>query len=183
MSTAEARWVLRESTRGWHVRVESQQVFSRLVSPHVSLRDVARALQVLYRFHAAVEPLLLRHFDAVAALPYQSRLPCLCADVLALGGEVPVLANPMEEVCAEAAWGYRYVVEGSMLGGAVISRHLHKHLPDAQTIRYYSNVVPGGWPAFLGQMEVALATDAARRLASEAACRAFELLCQGCSAA
>ncbi|MCB1989452.1 MAG: biliverdin-producing heme oxygenase, partial [Burkholderiaceae bacterium] len=134
---AEARWVLRAATQGWHVRVESQQVFARLVSPQVSLRDVAQALQVLYRFHAAVEPLLLRHFDAVAALPYQPRLPCLCADVLALGGEVPVLENSRAEVCAEAAWGYRYVVEGSMLGGAVISRHLHKHLPNAKTVRYY----------------------------------------------
>ena len=182
MSMAEARWVLRAATQGWHVRVESQQVFARLVSPQVSLRDVAQALQVLSRFHAAVEPRLLRHFDAVAALPYQPRLPCLCADVLALGGEVPVLENSRAEVCAEAAWGYRYVVEGSMLGGAVISRHLHKHLPNAKTVRYYSDVVPGSWPAFLGQMEVALATDAARRLASDAACQAFELLCEGCAA-
>lgn len=50
MSMAEARWVLRAATQGWHVRVESQQVFARLVSPQVSLRDVAQALQVLYRY-------------------------------------------------------------------------------------------------------------------------------------
>lgn len=82
-------------------------------------------------FHLAYEPAAARHPDFAAFTADRHRLPQLREDLAALG----VPAAEIEAVAPEAraahlfddaarGWGSLYVVEGSTLGGAVITKAL-----------------------------------------------------------
>lgn len=143
----------------------------------------AAVLQVFDAFLAAWEP------AAAAALPLRwqgwlqqrSRRPFLQQDLRALGipragasGPVPTLPN------AAAAWGSVYVLEGSALGGQLITRNLAEAglRPDAGAAYFHGwgEATGSMWHDFRELLAAQLAEPAALAAACDAACRTFDTL-------
>jgi len=112
---------LRAATRPHHDRIDALINLRRLQERG----HYRRVLQVLDAFLAAWEP-------AVAnALPQRrewlharSRRPFLQQDLCVIGASGGVAATIAPMPSAAAAWGSVYVIEGSALGGTMISRSL-----------------------------------------------------------
>lgn len=136
---------LRESTRELHAALDSS----------VAVLDSApRYAAFLQASLAAVEPL-------EAQLPgteWVARAPLLRADLAQLGAHegttrsvpVPVLDN------AAAVFGARYVIEGSSLGGAVISRSVQAALGADAPVRYltvHGAELGARWRAFMNELD------------------------------
>jgi heme oxygenase len=121
---------LRQETAAPHRRVEA---LLDLLSPTM---DIERYAQTLRRLHRAWVP-LEAHLTACCPPDDRTlwqgreRAHRLAADLASLGIVPPpsfVPAAPLPDVRNRSAWlGAVYVVEGSTLGGQVISRHLHQH--------------------------------------------------------
>ncbi len=81
---------------------------------------------------------------------WKGRKEALYADLAALGLSLPSF-EPLDWPRGEAArWGAAYVLEGSRLGGAMLSRVVPEGLPRA----YLSSVhAPGAWRGFLAALD------------------------------
>lgn len=120
---------LKEATRSQHEETESVvDVMNRAFD----LNDYKTLIRNFSRFYAAYEPKLPVAELAAKGFDYETRrkLPSLQADARALG---LVIDGPeydqLPDVSSVAkAFGSLYVIEGSTLGGQVISRHLKQHL-------------------------------------------------------
>lgn len=119
---------LKESTRHQHEAVEgSVDVMSKLFS----LEDYMRLISKFRSFYAAYEPILPYADLKAAGFDYHERrkLPSLDADAKALGLETFADFTDVPDVSSlPKAFGSIYVIEGSTLGGQIISRHLKDHL-------------------------------------------------------
>jgi len=119
---------LKESTREQHEAVESAvDVMNRMFT----LDDYKALIGRFRKFYAAYEPTLPIKELRDAGFDYNTRrkLPSLNADaeVLGITGEESFDELPTISTLAKA-FGSLYVIEGSTLGGQVISRHLKEHL-------------------------------------------------------
>lgn len=129
-SNSCAAKVLRQLTQDRHRAVEALPIFRRLLLAEVTLADYAAVLTTHYRFYTVVEPVLVAN-DALG-LSYQARLPLLTRDLTALGCPLPASTNHSLTIPTKAAaCGCRYVIEGSALGGNIITAHLRARLGDA----------------------------------------------------
>jgi|SRR5690554_6732347 len=142
---------LRQATYSSHRRIEQNARLARLLA-----KDLSRAeyQEVLARLLGFVEPLEER-LQALpeapliqAALGKRTKAPWLVRDLLSLGSSPEAIASiprasdpdlPAVRSLAEAA-GVLYVLEGSTLGGQLISRHLAQSL----------GVTPGQGGSFYG---------------------------------
>ena len=119
---------LKESTRQQHDDVEGAvDVMSKLFS----LDDYKRMIAKFRSFYSAYEPTLPYVELKAAGFDYDERrkLPSLDADAKILGLEDIDTFNELPDVSSlSKAFGSIYVIEGSTLGGQVISRHLKEHL-------------------------------------------------------
>jgi heme oxygenase len=121
---------LRRETREEHKRIEAAL---DLLSPALNLD---RYLQILKRFHGAMPP-LERVMEERCPERYRSlwrgrqKAHRLQADLECFGVTTPASQAPaalLPQISSVFHWlGSFYVVEGSMLGGQVICRHLEKH--------------------------------------------------------
>ena len=171
---------LRAATGSRHDRIDRQLDLSRMNDP----AHYGRVLQVFDAFlppwEAAVAAALPQCMHGW--LQQRSRRGYLAADLQALGlAPLPrqITAPPL--ACAAAAWGSLYVVEGSALGGQVITRTLAAQgwRPDhgAAYFHGWGAATGGMWREFRG-----LLADQLRRAQDiEAACAAaqatFDALC------
>jgi heme oxygenase len=143
----------------------------------------ARVLQVLDAFLAAWEPAI------AAALPpawtswllARSRRAFLQQDLAALGiARVEADVRLPRLQGAAAAWGSLYVVEGSALGGQVITRALAEAGLHPQRGAAYFHGWGGDtgamWREFRGTLEGELTTPPALDHACAAACGTFDAL-------
>lgn len=87
---------------------------------------------------------------AVHGLAGRVRMPALAADLAALGATMP----PPLQLTLDwpGAWGARYVVEGSRLGGAMLARQVGSGLPRAYLAAVHG---PGEWRALRGEIDTA----------------------------
>ena len=119
---------LKESTRHQHEAVEgSVDVMSKLFS----LEDYKRLISRFRSFYSAYEPSLPYAELKLAGFDYDERrkLPSLDADANALDLVNIEVFNDVPDVSSlPKAFGSIYVIEGSTLGGQIISRHLKDHL-------------------------------------------------------
>ena len=146
-------------------------------------RHYARILQVLDAFLAAWEPAV------AAALPpawhdwlaARSRRPFLQRDLAALRiAPAAFEARPPHLQGPAAAWGSLYVIEGSALGGQVITRSLaeaglYPHR-GAAYFHGWGAATPGMWRDFRAALERQLTGPAALGPACDAPCRTFDVL-------
>jgi heme oxygenase len=144
---------LRKGTQDLHSRIEASPNFSGLMKEQVKLGDYVQALELLTRFYANREPqILLGMAQYFPDFNYISRLPLLNRDLRKLGvlqDDTPV--NKTISVPSKAeTLGLLYVVEGSALGGQIISRHLEAKLglQISDAMRFYTldgKMLSGHW--------------------------------------
>lgn len=132
---------LRRATHDLHGSLESAL---GLLSPPIDRTRILTLIERFYGFHTVWEPALAAFIDDDSFLTPRRRAALAAADLVALGlGAAEIDALPR---CREAglfadageAWGSLYVMEGSTLGGKLISRRLAQEswLP-AQGLRYF----------------------------------------------
>jgi heme oxygenase len=125
---------LKQTTWPHHQRLEKKM---DLFDPGFSRTDYVRLLEAFWGYYRPIEPRLANNIELRARLPdilRRAKLPWLAKDLAALGiagGEreqLPVCRElPPCDGFAEAL-GCLYVLEGSTLGGQVISRHFQHSL-------------------------------------------------------
>ena len=134
---------LKTATATVHAEVEAIPVFNTLLSDTVSVKNYRDALYMLYQFHQSVEPAMFEHLPEsfIVACGLRSRLDALRNDLHNLDTALPSSSDKLNTINDEAsAFGACYVLEGSSLGGAVIRKHLLRHLHpvDPLPLRFYS---------------------------------------------
>lgn len=119
---------LKETTRRQHEEVEAAvDVMNRMFSieDYKVLIGRFRKFYKGYELRLPIDELKAAGFDYTERL----KLPSLEADSIALGIGDPEKFEQLPDVSSVArAFGSLYVIEGSTLGGQVISRHLKEHL-------------------------------------------------------
>lgn len=170
---------LRAATREHHARIDRLMDLRRMRER----RHYAEVLRVLDAFLAAWEPAVAATLPARwhGWLQARSRRSFLRADLHALG--VP----PAREAAtapalrgAAAAWGSLYVMEGSALGGQVLTRSLAEAglRPDGGSAYFHGwgDATGPMWREFRTLLEAQLAGPHAVAEACDAACRTFDTL-------
>lgn len=139
--TPTVRQTLREATTDSHRRVDAIYADFALDSP----TDYRAFLTAHARALAGLE---------AAAQPDSPRLPLLAQDLAALGQPMPA-PLPLEAKAADGFhWGLRYALEGSRLGGAMLSRQVGPDLPRAYLSAAHGK---GEWIAFQRALDSAAA--------------------------
>ena len=123
---------LKEATK-----VNHQLLERKLVGKMRAIRsadDYNSLLAVFYQYFAGLEKLIAGQLDQSLIPDYNSRRKsaALAADLIDLGAIVPCIATGSELPAIDnhgQALGALYVIEGSTLGGQIISNMIKKQLP------------------------------------------------------
>ncbi len=123
---------IKDQTSAAHRALHECPLLGELVSPRLSLAKYVKILSSFYSFYHDYESILLQ---ACADFPYDAyarqKLPLLEQDAKALGVSLERSEGvfPLINLDDQAkVLGMIYVVEGSSLGGQVISKHLAQNL-------------------------------------------------------
>jgi heme oxygenase (biliverdin-IX-beta and delta-forming) len=150
---------LRAATRPEHLRLEELLPLPQSIEQHIS------RLKKFYGFHVVWEPLAQSRLASLEpTMAPRRKLPLLAADLAHFGIHADqLLALP---ICDQlpaihdlpTALGSMYVMEGSTLGGQIISRHLEATLGLRGGSGYsyyqsYGSNVGKLWREFLAQMD------------------------------
>jgi heme oxygenase len=128
---------LREATRPAHIVLDHHYLLAPLTRANLSMADYAKALAALHGPHCAIESVLC---GFAPETEFPSRLPDLESDLNTLGTKaIPLSTAAAEFNSNEELIGAMYVIEGSNLGGAVISRLLEKSLSPNTPKRFFRN--------------------------------------------
>ncbi len=140
--------LLKAETATAHRQLERTNSFIRLFSPDYAMPEYKQLLCLFYGFHAALEPML---FDDLAeahqlVLGHKVKTGLLARDIATFGETEAEIAKIRR--CAELPqlssfarqMGAFYVLEGSVLGGRIISKQLKEHFGDAivDKLNYYT---------------------------------------------
>ena len=177
---ANALAELRLATRDRHARIDRLMNLRRM-------RDRGHYGRVLLAFDSFLAPWEQSVASALPArwqgwLHQRSRRPFLRKDLAALSlSPRPAAPLAMPRLAGNsAAWGSLYVMEGSALGGQVITRALAPAglLPDqgASYFHGWGADTTAMWQDFLLQLQAEVATSAAVESACAAACETFDAL-------
>jgi heme oxygenase (biliverdin-IX-beta and delta-forming) len=172
---------LKQSTWPYHKHLEAKLDWFKPDFSHV---DYIRVIEKFWGYYRPMENCLAR-FPELASwlpdLPRRSKLPLLERDLCALGlddGRLKYLPLCHElPTCtdAAAALGCLYVLEGSTLGGQVISQHLKRTLDiDAQNgaafFNGYKDETKFMWQVFRENLTAAQADE---EVLVQSACETF----------
>jgi heme oxygenase len=121
---------IRAVTRPLHDRIETAPALTRLMARDLRRADYVAALQAKFRFHAALQAVLPARLTRLGlAWPVPAHaLAALASDLTALGASVPAVPRAPGLCRAFGPVGALYVIEGSLLGGRVIGRHVGETL-------------------------------------------------------
>lgn len=184
----DARQRLRRETHAAHVRLNQHPMLVDLTRPAYSMQRYRMLLVAYYHFYRAVEGGIEQFGDAAFHYAPRRKLPWLVVDLTYL--EMDPLAaenlppqplpNMAPKDIAELA-GMLYTIEGSTLGGQVISRHLsaHQGLDADRGGRFFSaygHLTDQRWHEFEQFLNATLLADATVRRAVGAARRTFALI-------
>jgi heme oxygenase len=164
-----ARSALRNATAKHHRRVDD--LFSRF--PLGDTSGYRAFLRATARAHLSVERAL---DEAGAGLllddwPARRRGDDLRSDLDELGSEVPDAAPAPEFSESAAVLGAIYVLEGSRLGGRMLSRQVPARLPQSFLGAPGSSA---SWRSLLSVLDIELADQQKLRRASASACAVFD---------
>lgn len=170
---------LRHETRAAHEQLERDL---DLLSPGLTQERYRHLIERFYGFYAPWE----QHVEGVMerALPGffapRRKVPLLLADLRALGSDAATLplcrTMPPAGTLAQVLGGL-YVIEGSTLGGQILSRHLSLMLGPAPAsfFRSYGESVGPMWRSFLATLAAHASPDT-DNLVIEAASETFATL-------
>ncbi len=145
---------LKEVTAGVHSQLEKKMD----IMSHLNTRsDYLELVKKFYQYYLSVEP-ILKNFSPRLPMEGREKLPLLTKDLLNLGlsgADIEALTKapiPSLQSLPEAI-GALYVLEGSTLGGQVISKHLQNKLqitPDSGGAFFwaYGNKTMPMWLSF-----------------------------------
>lgn len=176
---------MRASMRPLHDRIESSL---DLMTAELDRARYVRFLERSYGFIAACEQ-RIDFIGAPSTLHLDTRLKrgLLRADLELLGhspAAIDALAHPAQLPPVESwpsALGYFYVIEGSTLGGQIISRHVRATIGLDEATQFLSDGradVGTRWKQMLAVLTSAMVDDRAERDITAAAAQTFDLLRQ-----
>ncbi|SFE22214.1 Heme oxygenase [Paenibacillus algorifonticola] len=132
---------LKEETADNHKQIEDNRFAKAILNQTLNITDYSLYLQKFYGFIKPVE----RHIAAWAEaqnlqelrifLQSRAKSPLLERDLIALGlseeqvQQLPECKQLPELAAAASVLGYMYVIEGSTMGGQIITRQVRKFLP------------------------------------------------------
>ena len=169
------------SARAW-LKSRTDAVHARL-DADLSTFDLTQLDE--YRAFLAVHRLALPVLErAIAESEFSLRLPAwdgsqredaLAADLEGTGQQTPA-ATTQPKLTTEHAWGVAYVLEGSRLGGKVLTRRAMRSADERvrENTKFLSHRGTIRWPEFIAKMEVALVGAASRERALDGAMLAFQ---------
>lgn len=127
---------LKTQTATAHKQLEKSACFKRIFAEDYSLNEYARLLSYFYSYFMAIEPLIFAELpnEYHGYLQHRRKIPFLIQDLTALHIDINTLAScnvlpPLTSIAQKM--GAFYVLEGSLLGGRVISEHLKKQLGES----------------------------------------------------
>jgi heme oxygenase len=189
-----AHLVLREATRDAHEAAEATAGMRRLLAGELGEAGYAgllRAQLSLFReWEAArsdwlaaltewrytsraalIETDLHRTHFSGDALPHETATPIADESAPTVWAAPTVSSAPAG---GNAHWGELYVIEGSALGGRVITRRLRELYPQLpHTFYAVGEIAPSNWRRFQSLLDHALPDEASQQAAVEAAQRMF----------
>jgi heme oxygenase len=149
---------LKIETAAEHSAIEDA---ARIMHPRLTVAEYRGYLEKSYGYYAAVEALLWRLgvWEALD-LPAVERikLPLLADDLVALGvspSAVIICDAPPRLAAVAEGVGAAYVLEGSTLGGKVISRHVRHRLGEGVPRSFldcYGESIGSNWQSFRGAL-------------------------------
>jgi heme oxygenase len=170
---------VRRVTRPLHDRVE--QAFAATDTAWTTAR-YARLLRVTYAVVAPLERAVQDRLGALfAAPPPSTRAERIEGDLAALGEAPPPTQDALTTASDADALGVGYVLQGSLLGGAVIARQVRAACdPKIVQMRYvemYGAALPSVWRQYCAALnDFGLrATDEERHRVVDAATRTFAM--------
>lgn len=185
------RQFLRDSTHGEHVRLNQHPLLAGITRPDYSLSRYQLVLVAYYHFYKIIEG-AISEFLATRTLSFsyhrRLKLQWIEEDLMRFGidPEAPALLprSPIEplELCDVGQFvGVLYTIEGSSLGGQVISRHLEAHLgltvtTGARFFHGYGPDIASCWRQTEEFIDATLTSDEIRDSATSAAKTTFSLM-------
>ncbi len=151
---------LKEQTKEYHQSVE--KVLITKLKNLSNIDEYRDLLLKLHNFYAPLEKQVHNMVDETVLPDIGQRMHShkLESDLEALGSHSVLSANPFLETIDSISYalGILYVIEGSTLGGQIISGMLKKQLPniDDQTLNYFNSYgrnTPVMWSAFKMHIE------------------------------
>jgi heme oxygenase (biliverdin-IX-beta and delta-forming) len=179
---------LRSKTAHSHQLIEQNSVSQSLMSQGVTLTQYAQYLKSMYGFVYGFERMVFPLLKPYQLLQLDDRRKShLIQADLALLNHTAAQPYVNDELfsthyqTAPAALGGMYVLEGSTLGGQIISRHLSKVLGDSVAgkttyLTAYNGQTSGMWKSFLQLLCEAGATTANKDEIIDSAVNTFSLL-------
>lgn len=135
--TGDAMAQLREATASYHEQLENNGYARAMMNGTMNLEMYRQYVQLFYGFVKPLEERAVRSagWESSGLEPMRLKTPQLEEDLRHLGlketdlAEVPVCGNLPELDSSSRLLGCFYVMEGSTLGGQLITKELMKRLP------------------------------------------------------
>jgi len=132
---------IKMETQCIHHQIENNSLFTKIITKEITLPEYVNLLQILYDFISPYEySIIKKHPNLISG---REKIPLLRADLLQIGQSDQYKKNNyIPEICNKAiAFGYLYIIEGSTLGGQVLSKSLKQNnkLFTDITINYFNS--------------------------------------------
>ena len=154
---------IKKSTAELHSLLESNQLLSAIISPGVTLRHYFFYLLLMKKIEEVYEKHIVTLLATLFPGGVQRKASLLLAeDIQTIGYILPqslVIENytlPIKKMPLAYAFGFMYVMEGSKLGGKVISKHIQQNLgfsesSGAKFVSNYGVNTTALWRVFLSK--------------------------------
>ena len=176
---------LKSATKDFHAAVETK--IRALLSNDLSMQQYAEMQKKFYGFYQPVESQLASvggWEDPAVNIQSRLKLPLLASDLVSLAVDpeeletLPLCGNLPRLQTIPEALGCLYVLEGSTLGGRIITGHLKKILPVDERrgctfFNSYGANVGRVWSAFLGVLQRHSENQGDDDAVVESACQTF----------
>lgn len=173
---------LKSETLSNHQQLEKNLIFK--LKEMASLQDYLYILQIFYAYFGALEDQINKYIGADQLSDYAARRKTLSIkeDIVALNGIVPEKATAADLPVIDdvlKAFGALYVIEGSTLGGQVISKMISKKLELATDeglsfFRSYGEDTMAMWDSFKVVLESHANTQHEADVITQAANETFQ---------
>lgn len=157
---------LKEATLANHQQTE--KILVGKMKSMRSMQDYIAILTSFYGYFGGLEKQIERYINQSTLADYDERrkTSAIADDIKALGGNIPAIAtnNELPQIANYLqAFGALYVIEGSTLGGQIISKMVQQHLPvqDGKGLSFfngYGDKMHQMWGAFKDILNKAAAT-------------------------
>ncbi|MBA2284507.1 MAG: biliverdin-producing heme oxygenase [Ktedonobacteraceae bacterium] len=178
---------LKEATQALHRKLEHDvDIFHTITT----LESYSRLLQKFLGFYLPVEPRLLgvqNRYDLQVHLRGRLKSPLLLRDLSEIAAQqvtgVPLCETLPTLTCPAHVWGCLYVLEGSTLGGTLISKHITRELGltaehGCAFFGSYGSQVGSMWQMFTCTLEAYVSTHHEEQIIIASACETFAVLSQ-----